>query len=184
LDRGFYSFIYDGFHAVTELAYILRSKYEHPEGCSPRFSPRGENPTFEQLPGLQYFNNIVNKCSNIVEATGKVGDVYLLHPLMLHSASNNSLRIPRFITNPPVSLKEPFRFDRENPEEYSLVERKTLRDLGKDHLNDWKITHGRQRLYPERLERQAKHKKEERERLEQLKREQVGRPNMREGILA
>jgi hypothetical protein len=40
---------------------------------------------------------------------------------MLHSASKNLLRIPRVITNPPVSLKEPFCFDREDPKDYSLV---------------------------------------------------------------
>jgi len=42
------------------------------------------------------------------EATGQVGDVYLLHSFMLHSASKNLLRNHRIITNSPVSLKEPF----------------------------------------------------------------------------
>ena len=41
--------------------------------------------------------------------------------------SKNMLRVPRVITNPPVGLGAPFNFDRERPEEYSLVERKTLR---------------------------------------------------------
>jgi hypothetical protein len=43
--------------------------------------------------------------------TGNVGDVVLMHPLMVHSASRNSLRIPRIIANPPVALKETFEFD-------------------------------------------------------------------------
>jgi len=39
---------------------------------------------------------------SFVELTGDIGDVVLMHPLMLHSASRNNLRIPRIITNPPV----------------------------------------------------------------------------------
>ena len=58
------------------------------------------------------------------------GDVVLLHPLMLHSASKNHLRVPRVITNPPVALKAPFQFARNDPDEYSLVELKTLKALG------------------------------------------------------
>ena len=75
------------------------------------------------------------------EATGKVGDVYILHPLMLHSASRNLLRQVRIITNPPIALKEPFNLSRTDPKEYTLIEQKTLRDLGKpEGLGDWKIT--------------------------------------------
>lgn len=55
--------------------------------------------------------------------------------LVLHSASKNFLRIPRIITNPPVALREPFNFNRENPDDYSLVERKTLAALGIDKLD-------------------------------------------------
>ena len=58
------------------------------------------------------------------EATGEVGDVYILHPFMLHSASRNLRRDIRIITNPPVSLKEPFNYDGKSP---TLVEQKTLR---------------------------------------------------------
>ena len=103
-----------------------------------------------------------------VEATGVVGDVYLLHPLMLHSASNNMNRDVRVITNPPVSIKEPFVFDRENAEEFSVVERKTLRALGKDRLDGWKIQGERQRLVPERVRVQEEMKKKEAERLKKL----------------
>ena len=35
-----------------------------------------------------------------------------------HSASKNHLRIPRFITNPPVTLKEPLNLNRANPADY------------------------------------------------------------------
>ena len=54
---------------------------------------------------------------------------------MLHSAAKNFLRIPRVITNPPVGMREPFNFNRENPDDYSLVEKKTLAALGVDRLD-------------------------------------------------
>lgn len=47
--------------------------------------------------------------------------MYLLHPLMPHSATKNLRRDLRVITNPPVSLKSPFVFDRRDGEgEYSI----------------------------------------------------------------
>lgn len=92
--------------------------------------------------------------STFHEATGETGDVYILHPFMLHSASRNLLRTLRIITNPPVSLKEPFDYNRASAEEYSLVEQKTLRDLGRpEGLGGWKITGPRERIVPkERVE--------------------------------
>jgi hypothetical protein len=102
-----------------------------------------------------------------VEATGVVGDVYLLHPLMMHSRSNNMLRHVRVITNPPVSIREPFVFDREDGN-YSVVERKTLKALGKDRLEGWKIEAERQELVPKRVRVQAELKKKEEERMKKL----------------
>jgi len=78
-----------------------------------------------------------------------------MHPLMLHSASRNSLRRLQVITNPAVSMNEPFNFDREDPNEYSLVELKTLKELGVDQLKGWKITAPRETVVPERLRLQA-----------------------------
>ena len=43
------------------------------------------------------------------EATENVGDVYVFHPFMLHSALKTLLCEVRIITNPPVALKEPFQ---------------------------------------------------------------------------
>lgn len=119
---------------------------------------------------LRYYNDLAASFppDAFVEASGNIGDVYLLHPLMLHSASNNMLRTPRIITNPPVSLKQPFNFDRENESEYSVVERKTLRELGVDKLSGWKITKDREQVIPERLKRQNKMKEEENRRLAEL----------------
>jgi hypothetical protein len=100
------------------------------------------------------------------EATGEVGDVYLLHPLMLHSASRNLLRKLRVITNPPLSLKEPFCFDRADPKNYSLVEQKTLNDLGMPNgLSGWKITNPRREWISNRIKRQQEERRKELERL-------------------
>lgn len=94
------------------------------------------------------------------EVTGEIGDVFLLHPLMLHSASRNLLRRPRIITNPPVSLKEPFKLNRPDGK-YSLVEKKTLLELGKpEGVGDWKITAERRNIVPERIKRQEREQAE------------------------
>ena len=101
-----------------------------------------------------------------MEMTGDVGDVIFMHPLMMHTASKNLKRAIRVITNPAVALKEPFCFDRKNKTEYSLVELKTLRDLGMpDGLPGWKITGERKGWVPERIKVQEEMKRRELERL-------------------
>jgi hypothetical protein len=127
--------------------------------------PRGEQPKHE---GLGFYSEIVGHCEEFHEMTGNVGDVILMHPLMVHSASRNSLRIPRIITNPPVSLVKPFDFDREDPKEYSLVELKTLQSLGKERLVGWRPTGPRESVIPERLRLQKELKRLEDERLKGL----------------
>lgn len=150
---------------------VANHLYAHPEGVSPRMVPRA-HPDFTAERNLAWFNSVASRGADddYVEATGEVGDVYLLHPLMLHSATNNSLRNVRIITNPPVSLRAPFCFDREDPAEYSLVERATLRMLGKEGeegLKGWKITQPREAVVPARVRIQEQMKREELKRLEE-----------------
>ncbi|KAK5107414.1 hypothetical protein LTR62_001275 [Meristemomyces frigidus] len=154
--------------AIGPVAQYL---HDHPEGVSPRMTSRYENPTMEPEDHLTWFCELAKSMPKdaFVEAHGKVGDVYLLHPLMLHSASNNRLREVRIITNPPVSLNEPFDFDRADGGEYSVVERKTLKALGKSGLPGWRITEPRMAVVPERLRRQAEMRERELERLRDLK---------------
>lgn len=101
--------------------------------------------------------------NSFVEATGNAGDVYFLHPLMVHSASNNGLRELRVINNPNASLKQPFNFDRPDGT-YSVVELTTLHHLGRDRLRGWRITGTRDKIVPEQ------------EREEQLRRLQETKP--------
>lgn len=148
---------------------VARHLYDHPEGVSPRMTPRGE-PDFQEEKDLSFFCGVAKSCENFVEATGQLGDVYLMHPLMLHAPSSNALRRVRIITNPPVSLKEPQCFDREDGN-YSLVEQVTLRALGKERLSGWKIAAPRERVVPARLKNEEKMKMEELKRLAALERE-------------
>ncbi|KAF1920458.1 hypothetical protein BDU57DRAFT_508789 [Ampelomyces quisqualis] len=154
---------------------VAKWLHDHPEGVSPRMTPRAQNPGFVQEEGLKWFNDLAATFPDeaFVEATGVVGDVYLLHPLMLHSASNNQLRSVRVITNPPVSVKEPFVFDREDGQ-YSAVERKTLAALGKERLEGWRIAAERQKIVPERVRIQEEMKKKEEERLAKLEQDGGG----------
>ena len=128
---------------VPFFSHCVFGQYNNPEGVTPRMNPRGTGGPHEDL---SFYLNLAQKCSVFHEMTGEVGDVILLHPLMLHSASKNSLRIPRIITNPPVSMREPFNFNRSDPLEYSLVEMKTLKELGVESLPNWKATGSRERL--------------------------------------
>ncbi|KIJ35524.1 hypothetical protein M422DRAFT_34651, partial [Sphaerobolus stellatus SS14] len=119
------------------LKHMIKWVHDRPQGATTMRDPDGTRAV-----------DIIKECNNFVELTGDTGDVFLCHPLMPHSASRNHLRIPRFITNPPVVLKEPLNFNRSNPEEYSLVELKTLRELGVQSLPDWRITGIRSRFTP------------------------------------
>lgn len=100
-----------------------------------------------------------------MEITGNAGDVVLLHPFVLHSASQNPSGRARFITNPPVALKKPMNFNRNNPDDFSPVELAVLRGVGKERL-DFKPTAPRERLVPERVKRQKKMLEEQKKRLE------------------
>jgi hypothetical protein len=150
--------------AIPKVAKYL---YDHPQGVSPRMKPR-EHEDFKREKDLQWFIDLAKSCTDFVEVTGQIGDVYLLHPLMLHSATFNSKRQIRIITNPPVSLKEPFVFNRADGN-YSLVEQTTLRALERDNLGEWRITADRELVVPERMKGANKMKEDELKRLAQAK---------------
>ena len=120
------------FIACDSIKHFAQRLSEHPEGL---------------MPGS--FGDLIDKCEDFVEITGNIGDVVLAHPYMLHNASQNLSGRPRFITNRPISLKEPMNFNREDPDEFSPVELGILRALGLERL-DFKITTPREGLMPER----------------------------------
>lgn len=99
------------------------------------------------------FGSRITECHDFRETTGKAGDVVLMHPYMLHASSQNHSGIARFITNPPVALKEPMNFNRENPADFSPVERCVLNALGVDRI-DYHIE-GERRRFDSKAYREA-----------------------------
>ncbi|KAG9841934.1 hypothetical protein KCU98_g5348, partial [Aureobasidium melanogenum] len=134
----------------------------HPEGLMPDMTPiEGRAKPYKDF-DHGFFDQAVRTVAKdrFKTAIGKAGDIYLLHPLMVHSAAPNYLREPRFITNPPVALKQPFNFDRTDGSAYSLVEQKTLNALDSaSGLKGWRITTERKFIVPERVREQAQMKK-------------------------
>ena len=98
------------FVACDSVQHVAQHLSAHPQGL---------------LPG-EGFGQLVGKCDDFAEITGNAGDVVLLHPFILHSASQNPSGRARFITNPPVALKEPMEFNRDNPDNFSPVELASL----------------------------------------------------------
>jgi hypothetical protein len=137
------------FIACDSVGVIARFLAEHPQGVEPTGFP---------------FSELIQRCTNFREATGQAGDVYLMHPFMMHASSRNHAGRARLITNPCVFLTEPMRFDREPFEAHSPVERAILRALGKRSYT-FQPTAPRRRIVPARLTQQAKLKEEEDQRL-------------------
>jgi len=163
------------FVAADSVAPVARFLADHPEGVSPLVNPAAHlEPDPETLaaaagPGQPApvgfpYTEIIAGCEDFVEATGQVGDVYLIHPFLLHAKGPNTLRVPRYITNPPISLAEPMCFDRPDPADYSLVERAVLRGLGVDR-HPFTPTAEREELTPPRILRQQRMMAEEQTRL-------------------
>ena len=116
------------------------------------------------LPDDFPYDELIAQCSTFVETTGRLGDVVLMHPFMLHAVSQNHRGTARFITNPPIALKEPMRFDRDDPAEHSPVERAVLRALGVERL-DYRPAAPREDVVPERVRRQERMREQEEARL-------------------
>lgn len=53
---------------------------------------------------------IAARCTEIVELTGRAGDVFLLHPLMLHTGSPNDAGRVRWMSNPVIHTVEALSF--------------------------------------------------------------------------
>lgn len=117
---------------------IARTLADHPEGI---------------LPNGFDFAGLARQCSEFTEVYGNTGDIALIHPYLLHATSQNMRRIPRFLTNPPVQLKEPMQFNRDNPDDFSAVELAILRALDVERL-DFKPAAEREKVVPARLQRE------------------------------
>jgi len=153
------------FIAEDSIGMVAKYLAERPEGCYSRDFSSKFRVGFDPIARI-------NDCKKFVELTGNVGDVYIVHPLTLHTASKNNLREIRVMSNPPCKLVQPFKFKRDNPEDYSIVERKTLKEIGVDSL-DFKATTSREKVIPERIRIQAELLKEEKARLAAINEKQM-----------
>ncbi len=104
--------------APDSIKHVAKFLADHPEG----------------VPGKEC-GKLIDQCQEFMEVTGETGDVVVMHPFMLHSSSPNHAGKARFITNPPVILKEPMNLNRENPDDFSPLERCTLHALGVERLD-------------------------------------------------
>lgn len=136
------------FAACDSVQYVSRLLAAHPEGLLPSGAPEAS------------FGSLIHRCKRFVELTGQIGDVALIHPFVLHASSQNHSGKARFITNPPVMLKEAMRFDRENPADFSPVEQAILRGLGVNRL-DFTPTAPRERIVSDGMKRKQKMLEEE-----------------------
>jgi hypothetical protein len=126
------------FVAADSVPVVARFLAGHPEGV---------------LPGDFDYAALIGQCRDFVELTGKAGDVVLLHPYMLHAASQNVLGVARIITNPPLALRKPMNFNRPDAADFSLAERAVLRGLGVSRL-DFAPAAPRETVVPERVREQ------------------------------
>ena len=108
------------FLAPDSVRLMARHLAEHPEGVHPS--------DFK-------FAEMIKQCERFEELTVEAGDFVIIHPFMLHASSQNVLRRPRFMSNPPVVLKEPLNLNRPDPADFSLLERATLHYLGVDRYD-------------------------------------------------
>jgi hypothetical protein len=123
------------FVAADSVPVVARFLIDHPAGV-----------LLDDIP----FSELVSRCHDFVEMTGKAGDVVLLHPYVLHATSQNVLRVARFISNPPLTLREPMNFDRSEHGDHSLVEQAVLRGLGVQRL-PYQPTGPREQVVPQRV---------------------------------
>jgi len=138
------------FIACDSVAPVARYLAAHPGGIEPTKFPTRE---------------LIQECTDFREATGKAGDVFLLHPYLLHTSSHNHRPEARLMINPCVNFLEPMRFDRRGDNSaYSPVEKAVLHALGVAHY-DFQPTSPRRKIIPERVARQKAMLEQEKERL-------------------
>jgi len=129
------------FIACDSVAPVARYLAAHPEGVSPA-----------GFPG----NELIGECHDLRETTGRAGDVFLLHPFLLHTPSYNHRSEARLMINPPVHLREPMCFDRRaDGSAYSVVELAVLRALDAAHY-DFQPAGPRSKIIPPRMANEAK----------------------------
>ncbi len=97
--------------ACDSPAKVARYLAQHPEG------------TDFVNDGRVHVQKLLAQCHDYHEVTGEVGDVLLIHPLMLHAGSDNRSRDIRWMSNPLIFTEQPMDFWRDDRARESVVER-------------------------------------------------------------
>ncbi|RLB54708.1 MAG: hypothetical protein DRJ42_08430, partial [Deltaproteobacteria bacterium] len=100
------------FIAPESVALVARELARHPDGVD--------------LRSRESTARLTAACTESVELTGEVGDVFLVHPFMLHSSSGNPSGRIRWMANPILTLREPLCLDGVDP---SPLERSILKSI-------------------------------------------------------
>ena len=106
------------FYAPDSVPLICRDLLAHPEG----------------LPHTRGWGRFISECKDFREVTAETGDIIILHPFMLHAASQNPSGRIRFMNNKVVSLTEPMQFNRPDGD-YSALEKSILQALKVESLD-------------------------------------------------
>ena len=112
----------------NDIEYKAGPTYFAPDSIPHVLCHLRDNPTGLSAFALRTSHNVKAKCRLSVPCTGRAGDVFLAHPQMLHTSSQNVKRIPRFMRNGQVRLSAPMW----TAATLSPVERCSLRCLGED----------------------------------------------------
>jgi hypothetical protein len=133
---------------------VVQHLYDHPEGLDPAL-------TTSNICG-----DIAKSCEQFTSVVAKKGDVFILHGLLPHVASFNYLHYARVITNPHVTLKDPYNLNRPDGNYVSLLkpsfsthtahshpvqsllEQVMLRGLDRQSVPEYKPTRDRMYWYP------------------------------------
>jgi hypothetical protein len=138
------------FVLCDSVAPITRHLAAHPEGVEPAKFP---------------IRDVLQTGRDFREITGNAGDVFLIHPFMMHASSYNHRPEARLMINPNVKIRQPMRFDRRSDgSAYSVVEKAMLRVLGVEHY-DFRPMSPRREFVPDRVVRQGAMMEKEKERL-------------------
>jgi hypothetical protein len=103
-----------GTYIVPDAIPIMaKHLYAHPEGVMPDMSVVKDVVGSKKEFDHGFYQNAIRTIprENFVTATGKAGDVYLLHPLMVHSG------VPNFLRGKYHNIKKPQRMQQVNTDE-------------------------------------------------------------------
>lgn len=143
-----YSFHKDGFFRhyldspeIGLLTLVLWTKVYKENGATAIFNDSirvVSKELYSNLEGVNsghFDNRFISDWKDQSFAEGNAGDIYLLHPFVLHAIRPNMSKQLRAITNPCVSLLSKMNFNRENWEDYSPVEKSVLLSMNLKKLN-------------------------------------------------